>query len=104
MATETIKITSSFTIIQDTALADDATISLLSGKSGDVSVIVGNAEEYIDFTFTTTGTVNPKFSSANVVYTDTDTKFCVISGASPIVIKNRLGGAKGIVITVKYTN
>jgi len=83
------------------SLADDAAISLDSGKSGWVSVMAGG--EYIEAQFTAAGVVTVITNSANAVNTDTDGCLCVIDGGDHVDIKNRLGATKAIRYLAVYS-
>lgn len=80
-----------------TTLADDAEMVLqTNGKTGYGFAIAGDNDEYVKFVFKTDGTVTLVYNSANVVNTDTDTKFCIYNKSGNVAIKNRLGSEKAI--------
>jgi len=85
-----------------TSLADDAEIALATGVSGWGTVMIGDMQEWVEFTFTQAGVVTIENSSANVADADTDGNLCVYDAGSGISIKNRLGGVLNIAIDVKY--
>jgi hypothetical protein len=87
-------------ILPGKSLDDDTEITYTTGVSGKGSLIVGDAEEFADFIFAADGTVTLISNSANVVNTDTDTKFCVYDCGSGICIKNRLGSTKTVRVEV----
>lgn len=80
------------------SVADDATITLPDATSGWGEVFVGDNEERARFSWTTAGVVTLMENTANVVDSDTDTKFCIFDNGTGVVIRNRLGAVK----TVKY--
>jgi hypothetical protein len=94
------------------SIADDGTKALPTIKAdyaAKVEVIVSAAgiiEANAAFMIDSTGTVTPQIESAgNIVYNvDTDVKLCIGTAAAqnPLTIKNRLGGVKNIMITMKY--
>ena len=86
-------------------LGDDLTFTLpVITNGGRGILVVGADEERADFSIKSDGTVNLIMASANVVVNvDTDTKFCIgTSVASPVVIKNRLGATKMVILNVWY--
>ena len=93
------------------AIADDATTALptiTANYAGGCEVIVSSSgviDANATFMVDSTGTVTPQVDSGNVVYNaDTDTKLCIGTAAAqnPLTIKNRLGGAKNIMINFRY--
>jgi hypothetical protein len=93
------------------AIADDGTKALPTIKANyaaKVEVIVSSAgviDANATFMIDSTGTVTQKIDSGNCVYNvDTDVKLCIGTAAAqnPLTIKNRLGGAKNIMITMMY--
>jgi hypothetical protein len=85
------------------SLADDASFDLPANSTGFGFLIVGDSEEYAYFTWSSTETVTLVQNSANVVTTDTDTKFCIFNNTGKVSIKNRLGTAKEVVFDYHYT-
>lgn len=86
-------------------VADDATFNLPVVANGGMGLMIAGAdEERAQFSIKSDGTVNLIMASANVVANaDTDAKVCIgTSVASPCVIKNRLGGAKAILLQLWY--
>jgi len=94
------------------SILDDGTKALPTIKAdyaAKVEVIVSSAgiiDANATFLIDSTGTVTPQIESVgNVVYNiDTDIKLCIGTAAAqnPLTIKNRLGGVKNIMITMKY--
>ncbi len=88
------------------SVADDANIVLPSFTNGCKGwVMIGNAEEYTEFWVDNDGDVTLVDGSANVVAgADTDAKVCIGTSATqePLVVKNRLGGAKNFLMEIKY--
>ena len=93
------------------AIVDDGTKALptiAANYAAKCEVIVSSAgiiDANATFMIDSTGTVIPQVDSGNVVYnTDTDVKLCIGTAAAqnPLTIKNRLGGAKNIMITMMY--
>jgi hypothetical protein len=84
------------------SLADDAEITLLTGRAGFGKVIFGDSAEYSDFYFTSVGVVTLVDNTANVVNTDTDTKYCVYDAGDGPSVKNRSGGALTVTVQVCY--
>ena len=85
------------------SLDDDASYQLPSGMKGFIRLIVGDDEEWADIRFSTT-TVTIIVGSANVVNTDTDTKFCVFHSLTGgiLYVRNRLGSTKDVLLDMKY--
>ncbi len=82
-------------------LADDGTYALPTGKTGMGWIIFGDMDEWGFFTWVAAGDVviqNAK--DADLVNTDTDTKYCIYDGGTGPVIKNRSGSAK--TLQVRY--
>ena len=79
-----------------TTLADDAELSVATGKTGHGIVIAGDSEEYVHFFFASDGTVTLAYNSANVVNTDTDANLCIYNNSGTVSVKNRLGAEKDI--------
>ncbi len=87
------------------SLADDGTVTLPTitvGAYGNVAI--GNDEERASFAIDTSGNVNLMSYSDNITANaDTDGKFCIgTSVANPVVVKNRLGSEKTVMITIWY--
>lgn len=79
-------------------LADDGFVDMpSSGSNGGFGLAqLGDGEEYAIFSFTSAGVVTLIANSANVVNTDTDTKFCIFDGGAVPRFKNRRGSAKNL--------
>lgn len=86
-----------------TELADSASFDLPDATAGFGFLIVGNSEEYAHFAWDSTGTVDLIANSANVVNTDTNTKFCIFDNGTTVRVRNRLGSAKKVVFDYHYT-
>lgn len=91
----------------ETILADDGTLPLPAIASGNtahgfVSVSAGTVvDESAEFEVGSDGNVSIIRSSANVVAnSDTDTKVCLGTAAAqnPLIVKNRLGGTRQVLI------
>jgi hypothetical protein len=90
------------TITISQSIADDGTITLESGRAGVGDVMFGDNAERSSFSFTTAAAVTlGADASANVVNTDTDTKYCIYDGGTSVVVKNRSGGP--LIVTVRAT-
>ena len=85
-----------------TELANDGGLNLPTSSAGWIRFMVGDNEEYGIAHWNAAGTVVLGDVSANVVNTDTGAKFCIISGANPVVVKNRLGAAKTVAFSLHY--
>jgi len=85
------------------SLADEAQITLDTGKTGRGWAMAGDNEEYIEFRFTAAGVVTVISNSANAINTDTDGCLCVYDAGAGIAIKNRLGATKTIRYVVQYS-
>jgi hypothetical protein len=88
-------------------LADDGTYTLPFSitHSAQGWMIAGSNEERAQFTVNATGTVTLTDNSANVsANSDTDTDICIGTAAAqePLIIKNRLGSAKYIMLIIYY--
>ncbi|MBW2675034.1 MAG: hypothetical protein JRD89_16750, partial [Deltaproteobacteria bacterium] len=59
------------------SVADDAEITLDTGKTGRGWAMAGDNEEYIEFRFTAAGVVTVLSNTANAINTDTDGCLCV---------------------------
>lgn len=85
------------------SVVDDGSITLETGRAGYGTVIFGDNAERSDFYFTSAGVVTlGANASANVVNTDTDTKYCIIDAGAGPAIKNRSGGTLTVTATVTY--
>ena len=84
-------------------VADEAEITLATGKTGRGWAMAGDNEEYINFRFTAAGVVTVISNTANAVNTDTDGNLCVYDAGTGIAIKNRLGATKVIRYIVNYS-
>jgi len=85
------------------SVADEAQITLDTGKTGRGWAMAGDNEEYIEFRFTAAGVVTVISNSANAINTDTDGCLCVYDAGAGIAIKNRLGATKTIRYVVQYS-
>ncbi len=87
-----------------TAMDDETSISLGANCWGFGQIRTSN-NDFASFDFYSDGTVNiHSISTANVVNTDSDGKFCIYDGGDHIVIKNRIGGGIAIVGEINYSN
>lgn len=84
-------------------LPDDNSFNLPIATAGFGFIIVGDAEEYAQFSWTSNAVVTLINNSANVVNTDTDTNFCIFDAGTVVRVRNRLGAAKKIVLDYHYT-
>jgi hypothetical protein len=94
------------------SILDDASITLpkiLTDYSGHGFIRISASaimEQFVEFDIDSTGTVYLNHASTGVVANaNTDTKLCIGTAAAqnPIIIKNRLGATKKIVITFWYS-
>jgi len=85
-----------------TILADDGFVDLPAGTAGRGFILVGDAEEHVDFSWASDDTVTLIDNSANVAATDSDTDFCIFDNSGNVRIRNRLGTAKRIVFNGSY--
>ena len=90
-------------IIQEASVADEASITLDTGKTGWGTAMAGDNEEIINFRFTAAGVVTIISNSANAINTDTDGNLCVYDAGAGIAIKNRLGATKNIRYIINYS-
>jgi len=90
------------TIKNSVDLADDAEILILPGSIGWGFAMIGDNQEYGQFTWTSAGVVTLIANSGNTVNTDTDAKFCIYDAGSGIAIKNRLGSTLKIRYELNY--
>lgn len=89
----------------DDAVADDGTVSLPEMTVGGFGIlVVGSDEERAFFTASATGEVNLMSYSDNITANeDADGRLCIgTSAASPIVVKNRLGSEKTVLLSIWY--
>lgn len=88
------------------SVADDGTVTLPAFTNGCHGfVIAGLNEERTEFWVDDDGDVVLSDNSANVVANaDTDTNLCIGTAATqePLLIKNRLGAAKNLIIVIWY--
>lgn len=77
-------------------------VDLVASKSGFGRIIIGNAQEYSDFVFTTAGVVTLIDNSANVVTTSTDAKLVIRDAGTNVRIVNELGSTLIATIIVNY--
>lgn len=97
---------SATTLITSQTLADDATYTLPVYTNAMFGIIVvGADEERVIFSVDNSGNVFLMNASASVVANaNTDGKFCIGTGvANPVVIKNRLGSSKAVLVNVWYS-
>lgn len=74
------------------SLADDAYLDLPAGLGGGFGVaMIGDAQEYAQFVFSSAGAVTLIAQSANSAASDTDGKLCVFGSSGVVRVKNRLG-------------
>lgn len=85
------------------SLADEASFSLPNASTGYGTFLIGDSEEYAHIAWAADGTVTLIVNSANVVTTDTDTKFCIFDNGTSVSVKNRLGSAKEVMFDYHYT-
>ena len=90
-------------IIATTSVADEAEITLDTGKIGWGTAMAGDNEELIKFRFTAAGVVTIISNTANAINTDTDGFLCVYDAGTGIAIKNRLGATKNIRYIINYS-
>jgi hypothetical protein len=83
-------------------LADDGSFDLPTASAGFGRLIVGDGEEWANFNWTSAAVVTLESNSANVVATDTDTKFCIFDNGTSVRIRNRLGAAKKVIFNYDY--
>jgi hypothetical protein len=83
-------------------LADDGSFDLPDATAGFGFFLVGDSEEYAHIAWDSTGVVDLITNSANVVNTDTDTKFCIFDNGTQVRVRNRLGAAKKVVFKYNY--
>jgi hypothetical protein len=79
-------------------------ISLESGKSGMGKIIIGDNQEYSEFTFTTAAVVTLINNTANVVTTETDGKLCITDGGALVYIINELGSSLTATVIINYNS
>lgn len=92
----------SFLIDTDT-LADDGTYNITDATTGIGFVIFGDHAEWGMFTWMSDGTVTIELAKdANLVTTDTDTKYCIYDSGTQVVIKNRSGAPSVMVLWCFY--
>jgi len=87
------------------AVADDGTITLPEITAGGFGMLaVGQDEARAIFTVDAFGNITLMTSSGNVVANaDTDGRICIgTSVANPVIIRNRLGASKVVIVTVWY--
>lgn len=82
-----------------------AFISLASGGSGIGRIIIGNGQEYAQFSFIADGTVTLwTDKTANVVTTETNDKFCITDGGAVVYIINELGSTLVTTVEILYNS
>lgn len=79
-------------------------VDLVASKSGIGRIVIGNAQEYSDFVFTTAGAVTLINASANTVNTSTDAKLVIRDAGSNVRIVNELGSTLIATIIVNYNS
>lgn len=87
------------------SVVDDGTFNFPAVTTGGIGfVVVGSDEERAMFSVDASGNVLLWSASDNVVANaDTDSKFCIgTSVANPVVLKNRLGSTKAVIISFWY--
>lgn len=84
-------------------ISDETSIALPDATSGYGTVFVGDNEEFARFRWTTAGVVTLDENTANVVITDTDTKFCILDNGTEVILKNRLGSNKNVRYEIHYS-
>ncbi len=85
-------------------LADEASFNLPNASAGWCFLIVGDTEEYAHFVWNTSGVPTlMQDVSANIVTSDTDTKFCIIDDGTSVKIKNHLGATKKVMYKYECT-
>ena len=83
--------------------ADDGTITITSSIAGWGFVMIGDAQEYTTFYFTSAGVVTlGSDATANTANTDSNGDLCIYDGGDHIVLKNRLGSRLTIAYFIKY--
>jgi len=80
------------------SLADDAEVTIFTGKAGFGWVNIGDDQERSDFSFSTTAVTLGANASANTANSDSDTDLCIYYSGTDLMIKNRLGSE----LTVRY--
>jgi hypothetical protein len=85
-----------------TSFADEAFIDLPDATCGWGYVMVGDNEEFARFRWSTSGEVFLDENTANVVDSDTDTKFCIFDNGTSVRVKNRLGSSKLLKYLINY--
>lgn len=90
-------------IVRSESLADDGTLDLPDASAGICTILVDDGEEYANFYWTTAGVVILVSNSANVVSSNTDTKFCIFDNGTQVRISNRLGSTKTVILNYHYT-
>lgn len=81
--------------------SDDEELNL-PVSSGWGEVFVGDNEERARFSWTSAGVVTLMENTANVVSSDTDSKFCIFQNSTHVTIKNRLGSEKLVKYRLNY--
>jgi len=84
--------------LEEQTLANGEYVELPFVDAGWGELIVGDNEERARFSWEADGTVTLMENTANVVNTDTNTKFCIFDNGTSVRIRNRLGSTK----VVKY--
>ena len=86
-------------------LSDDSTYTLPTITNSAFGImVIGNDAERVEFSATSAGTINVIWKTSGVaVNADSDTYFCVgTSVANPIILKNRLGATRAVLLNYWY--
>lgn len=75
---------------------------LQSGRSGIGMIIIGDAQEYAWFIFTTAGAISLLMNSSNVVTTSTNNKLVIRDAGTNVRIVNELGSTLTAAIKITY--
>jgi len=86
------------------ALGDDVTLPFYNDVWGNGTISTDEGDTYAAFRFNSLGVVTLLTDcTTNVANTDTDNKLCIYDGGTNIIIKNRLGGSRTLLITITYS-
>lgn len=92
--------------VHNAEILDDGSFSLPAITTSAFGwIVIGDNEERSLFTIDSTGSVTSLNSSSNIVLNaDTDLNICIGTAGTqePLIIKNRLGGSKNIMLTMWY--
>jgi len=90
-------------VLKSVSLLDGGHFDVAASTSGWGEVFVGDNEERARFSWTAGGVVTLMENTANVVSTDTGSKFCIFNGgAGSVRIRNRLGATKVVKYVLNY--